>query len=276
MSQDLSVAKRIEQRLESLGYWRDGRPDLKRVSSESAMPASTLRRWLAGTMPSVPNSLMLADFLGVRIEWLLFGEGPEDGLPRLPRPRLVLAPDEWNRVRIQAVAEYPKECCGVVLILATEPTRRLLLPCRNVQDLLHASDPARHPRDARTAFSIDSLDLEKIGRHMEDGYRVGTIYHSHPESAAHFSRTDKAQALTNGKPAYPEAFQVVVSVRKLFWVPRVTEVGAYAWDAKEKDFLSVWPRTSATRQLKDALVAKVRDTIKAMWPTVNPRGPKGK
>ncbi len=53
-------------------------------------------------------------------------------------------------IRAQAIAEYPGECCGVVM---DKPGERLLLACRNIQDELHAKDPERHPRDSRTRQS---------------------------------------------------------------------------------------------------------------------------
>ena len=239
MYQDLSMAGRIKDRLESLGYWHQGAPDLKRVSSESGFGPSALRKWLAGTVPSLPNSLALADFLGVRLAWLMTGEGPAEAPPRLPRPRDILTRNEMERALVQAVVEYPNECCGVVLISVAKPTSRILLPCRNVQNLLHASDPREHTRDARTAFYIDPRDLEKIGSHMDRGYEVGTIYHSHVETTAHFSASDKAQALVSGRPAYPEAFYLVMSVMKF----RIDDVQAYAWESEQKDFLRVWPNS---------------------------------
>jgi proteasome lid subunit RPN8/RPN11 len=142
-----------------------------------------------------------------------------------------------EQAKKQAVVEYPNECCGVVLISVAKPKRRILLPCRNVQNLLHATDPRTHRRDARTAFYIDPRDLAKIAIRMERGYEVGTIYHSHVETGANFSGTDKAQALVDGSPAYPEAFYVVMSVRR----HQVRDIQAYAWDSKQRDFLCVTP-----------------------------------
>ena len=69
---------------------------------------------------------------------------------------MVLTVEELDRIRSQAEAEYPAECCGVVLARpGPDAAQRLLLPCRNAQDELHARDPVRFPRDARTAYYID-------------------------------------------------------------------------------------------------------------------------
>jgi proteasome lid subunit RPN8/RPN11 len=145
----------------------------------------------------------------------------------------ILTPEELARVRIQAVAEYPAECCGVVLAREGDPADRLFLPCRNIQDELHTKDPVRYPRDARIAYFIDHKDLITIGRREAEGYRVVTIYHSHIEKGAYFSETDKRNALMNGEAIYPDATYLVVSV-----VDRmVAGAGAFRWDPRRRDFV---------------------------------------
>lgn len=148
---------------------------------------------------------------------------------------MILTPQEWKRVREQAETEYPSECCGVVLARAGAAPDRLLLPCRNVQDDLHAKDPERHPRDARTAYFIDPKDLLAIGRREGQGYGVAVIYHSHIDAGAYFSATDKQNALINGDPAYPEATYVVVSVMG----GQVADARAFAWQPGPRDFVPV-------------------------------------
>lgn len=147
--------------------------------------------------------------------------------------RVALTPEEYVRVEAQAAAGYPGECCGVVLTRGDRPADRLLLPCRNIQDELHQKDPARHPRDARTAYYIDPKDLLTIGRREAEGYRVATIYHSHIDTGAYFSETDKRNALVDGEPAYPDAVYVVVSVL----AGRPSTANAFAWDPERRDFL---------------------------------------
>jgi proteasome lid subunit RPN8/RPN11 len=146
---------------------------------------------------------------------------------------MILTPDELARVRAQAEAEYPAECCGVVLARLGAPGDRLLLACRNIQDELHQRDPARHPRDARTAYYIDPKDLLMIGRREAEGYCVATIYHSHIDAGAYFSETDRRKALVNGEPAYPEAAYVVVSVVE----GKVVGAGSFRWDPAGSDFV---------------------------------------
>ena len=89
------------------------------------------------------------------------------------RGRMILTPDELQRVRAQAMAEYPSECCGVLLERSAPEPDRLLLPCRNIQDELHAKDPVRHSRDSRTAYFIDPKDLGGVARQgLKEAFRI--------------------------------------------------------------------------------------------------------
>ena len=122
---------------------------------------------------------------------------------------MILTPDERDRVAAQAAAQYPFESCGVILARAGE---RSLQACRNVQNELHARDPERYPRDARTAYYIDPADLLRIGRLEGEGFTVAVIYHSHVDAGAYFSETDRRNALLGGEPSYPDSTYVVTSV----------------------------------------------------------------
>jgi proteasome lid subunit RPN8/RPN11 len=145
---------------------------------------------------------------------------------------VILTPEERERITTQAEAEYPAESCGVILARGEE---RRLLPCRNVQDELHARDPERHPRDARTAYYIDPADLLRIGRLEGEGYVVAVIYHSHVDAGAYFSETDRRNALLGGEPTYPDSTYIVTSVMN----GRVDGMAAFRWDAGRRDFSGV-------------------------------------
>ena len=152
---------------------------------------------------------------------------------------MILSREEFERIRAQAESEYPSECCGVVLERDGAPGERILLACRNVQNKLHAEDPARHPRDARTAYHIDPKDLLRIGRLESDGYRVRTIYHSHIDAGAYFSETDKKNALLQGEPLYPEAAYVVLSIVE----GKAAGASAFGWSPEKREFVPLeFPR----------------------------------
>ncbi|MBM4438811.1 MAG: Mov34/MPN/PAD-1 family protein [Candidatus Rokubacteria bacterium] len=145
---------------------------------------------------------------------------------------MIVTPDEITRIEAQAVAEYPAESCGVIL---TRGEDRRLIPCRNVQNDLHARDPERYPRDARTAYYIDPVDLLRIGRLEGEGFAVAVIYHSHIDAGAYFSETDRRNAMMGDEPTYPETTYIVTSVVER----RVDAMAAFRWDPMKKEFAPV-------------------------------------
>lgn len=152
---------------------------------------------------------------------------------------MIVSREEFERIRTQAENEYPSECCGVILEKEGRPGERLLFPCRNVQNELHANDSRRYPRDARTAFHVDPKDLVRIAKLESDGYRVHVIYHSHVNAGAYFSETDKQNALIQGEPTYPEAVYVVLAVVE----GRTAGAAAFAWNLDRRAFVPLeFPR----------------------------------
>jgi [CysO sulfur-carrier protein]-S-L-cysteine hydrolase len=147
-----------------------------------------------------------------------------------------VTPEELAAIHAQAVREYPHESCGVII---TRGAERRLFPCRNVQNELHAKDPERHPRDARTAYYIDPQDLLRLGRLEGEGFAVAVIYHSHIDAGPYFSETDRRQALFSDEPMYPQATYVVSSVRGVGEDPRVDATAAFRWDPGRRDFVAV-------------------------------------
>jgi proteasome lid subunit RPN8/RPN11 len=148
---------------------------------------------------------------------------------------------ELEAIRSHAAAEYPHESCGVIV---TRGAERRLIRCRNVQNELHAKDPVRHPRDARTAYYIDPQDLLAIGRLEREGFDVAVIYHSHVDAGAYFSETDRQQAMWGGEPTYPRATYVVTSVV----AGRVEATAGFRWDAGRRDFVPVEPGALALHE----------------------------
>jgi proteasome lid subunit RPN8/RPN11 len=145
---------------------------------------------------------------------------------------MIVTPTELETIRRQAVEEYPEESCGVII---TRGDERRLLRCRNVQNELHARDPARNPRTARTAYHIDPQDLLRIGRLEGEGFGVTIIYHSHVDAGAYFSETDRRQALMGGEPTYPGTTYLVTSVMG----GRAEATRAFRWDEAQREFLTV-------------------------------------
>ena len=157
---------------------------------------------------------------------------------------MIATPEELAAIHDQAVREYPHESCGIIL---TRGMERRLVPCRNIQEELHAQDPARHPRGARTAYYIDPQDLLRIGRLEGEGFAVAVIYHSHIDAGAYFSETDRRQALFGDEPMYPGATYIVSSVRGEVGEPAVDETAAFRWDPERRDFPRVELDAAALR-----------------------------
>jgi molybdopterin synthase sulfur carrier subunit len=148
------------------------------------------------------------------------------------RVATLLTPEERAAIERQALEEYPAEACGVVMVRGAE---RRLLRCRNVQDELHARDPRRYPRDARTAYHMAPEDRLIMVRLEAQGFTPAVIYHSHVDAGAYFSDTDRRQALLGGEPIYPDATWVVVSVVE----GRVAGLAAFRWEPTRRDFVPV-------------------------------------
>lgn len=148
---------------------------------------------------------------------------------------LLLTPAELEAIQRHAETDYPAECCGVVLVRSANDAERRLLACRNIQDELHAKDPERFPRTSRSAYCIAHQDLLEIGRRESEGFEVRVIYHSHVDTGAYFSETDRRNAMVDGTPAYPTATYVVVGVAQ----GRTSETRAHRWSAASGEFVEV-------------------------------------
>lgn len=138
-----------------------------------------------------------------------------------------------DEVHRRAVEEYPYECCGIIIGKPGISGEDILFPCTNIQNRLHEKDPRSYPRDAKTAFNIDALELLKIEKEARTrGMAIKTFYHSHPEHGAYFSEEDKKQALFGEEPWYPDANHLVVSV----YNGRIKDQAFFAWDPGKKVF----------------------------------------
>lgn len=134
-----------------------------------------------------------------------------------------------------AERRYPAEACGFLLApLSVDAEPVMYMPCRNIQDELHAADPERYPRTSATAYTIDPVENTAVeNRAKEAGLRIAAIVHSHPDHAAYFSAEDKASAAPWGEPLFPGVSYVVVSV----FERSVKELNEFYWDENAQDFL---------------------------------------
>ncbi len=71
-----------------------------------------------------------------------------------------------------------------------------------------------------------------ISQALQNGQNVLAFYHSHPDHDAYFSEEDVEAQTVFGEPQWPQALQVVVSVR----LAMVNATKAYRWDDVDRDF----------------------------------------
>ena len=151
---------------------------------------------------------------------------------------LRVAREDFERICAQALAEYPHECCGLLVekILGGVATAHA---CTNVQQQRHEEDPGRYPRDASTAYLIDAGEQLRIAEAAEKaGSRVSGCYHSHIDCAAYFSAEDERRTwIFNSReagddPDDPDAMYLVLSVygEEVGSQREVQGYKCFAWD----------------------------------------------
>ena len=135
-------------------------------------------------------------------------------------------------ILVHARETHPAECCGAVLRRGgRDEVRRFT----NVQDRLHREDPATHPRGAETAYTPEPQELFAALRDGEaPGAALAVFYHSHTRVGAYFSGEDRARAMFDDEPAYPDVTYLVVSDSRA-----AGEARAFRWDPATSDFVEV-------------------------------------
>jgi proteasome lid subunit RPN8/RPN11 len=137
----------------------------------------------------------------------------------------------------QALAEFPFECCGMIIGPEGEDVRPddLVRPCRNVQQELHQKYPERFPRDATIGYTMAKEDIEAIVQETQQlGWMVKVCYHSHPNSGAYFSQEDRRNA-EGWDLWFPGVRFVVIAT----YPEEIRDMQGYRWDETTQAFVSV-------------------------------------
>lgn len=147
---------------------------------------------------------------------------------------LAIPRDLLLRVFAEARAAYPAECCGWLTGARDGDGVVALRACVNQQDA--GDHPTAADRTAETAYVIAGDDLLAFSRGFDTAQPPRIIYHSHPNTGAYFSATDRAVAASpwGDGPAYPVQ-QLVVGLDGA----RVTEAALFAWDDDAGDFVEI-------------------------------------
>jgi proteasome lid subunit RPN8/RPN11 len=149
-------------------------------------------------------------------------------------PHPTVAPAALAAMYEHARRDYPRECCGIVFGPRAEPIADSARACRNIQDDLHAEDPATHTRDATTAYNFEAADLFLLQKSLRGETPAKIIYHSHCNVGAYFSPTDQEAARFDDEPACPVEY-VVIDIQKDG--PRGAK--QFAWDDDQKTYVEV-------------------------------------
>jgi proteasome lid subunit RPN8/RPN11 len=137
----------------------------------------------------------------------------------------------------QALAEFPFECCGMIIGPEGEGVGPddLVRPCRNVQQELHQKYPERFPRDATIGYTMAKEDIEAIVQETQQlGWMVKICYHSHPNTGAYFSQEDRRNA-EGWDLWFPGVRFVVIST----YPGEIRDMQGYRWDETAQSFISV-------------------------------------
>jgi len=109
-----------------------------------------------------------------------------------------------------------------------------IFPIRNIQDELHAEQPEKYTRDAKTAYYMDPTEQKIVEAEAKDkDFEVKVIYHSHPDHDVYFSDEDRYLAAPWGEPNHPNLSWIVISVKQ----GKAAALSEFAWDAEKKDYV---------------------------------------
>lgn len=108
--------------------------------------------------------------------------------------------DHLDKIIAHARAEAPNECCGMLA---------------GHGEVVEEVFPGRNQDQSPKTYLMDPLDQLRAFRTMDErGMELVGIYHSHPQTEAVPSRTDRERALDgDGNALFPDARYLIVSLR---------------------------------------------------------------
>ena len=152
-------------------------------------------------------------------------------------PHPVLTAEALADIYAHARRAYPNECCGIAFGPRDRAVAARALACVNIQNELHAEDPVKHTRDARTAYNLGAGDLFKLQKSLRGDEPAKIVYHSHVDidgDGCYFSATDQTAAQMDGEPSYPVEY-VVVDIR----ADGARGAAQFAWDEASRSYVEI-------------------------------------
>ena len=151
------------------------------------------------------------------------------------KTKSIMTPIALDTVFLHACQQYPIECCGIVFGPRDKPIADEVRECINIQDELHARDPVKYPRSARTAYQFHDEDVLAVWNSFCGCQPAKIIYHSHINSSACFSSGDQRAARAGNQPTHP-VDHLVIEVRATGVICAVQ----YGWNRRRRRYVEVF------------------------------------
>ena len=98
---------------------------------------------------------------------------------RVTAPHPELTAEALAEIYAHARRELPERMLRHRVRPARQPIAARAVACVNIQNELHAEDPVKHTRDARTAYNLGAGDLFKLQKSLRGDEPAKIVYHSH-------------------------------------------------------------------------------------------------
>ncbi len=139
-----------------------------------------------------------------------------------------------KQICLHAEREYPFEACGLMIGPKEKENAIGVFPIKNIQNDLHAQDPQKYTRDAKTAYYMDPTQMKIVEKEAQSkNFDTKVVYHSHPDHDVYFSEEDKLMAAPWGEPNHPGVSWVVISVKE----GKAVAASEFSWEEEKKDYV---------------------------------------
>ncbi len=113
------------------------------------------------------------------------------------------------------IKTYPEESCGIISGPSDDADRLVAVHrIPNLMDRYNAINPKAFPLTARKGYRMDMLAYQRLEEQLnKESQIIRVIYHAHADAGAYFSEEDKAKALLDGQPIFPNVHYLVLSIK---------------------------------------------------------------
>ena len=149
---------------------------------------------------------------------------------------IAVPPALLERAYAHARRCFPAECCGY-FVGQDNASVDAIVECRNAQ--VDGEHPTEPDRDADTGYVIAGAELIAYARSFGTPRPARSVYHSHTNGRAYFSKVDHDVAAPAfggdpASPAYPVQHVVIGTT-----ADRITEAAQFAWSDNAATFIEI-------------------------------------